>query len=276
MGFVGNAIQGVGSSIVAPIMGGAGSLVGSAVNPLTNAITQKNNFQAVLPEDVVNQQKDLAAMLLAQAQGKGPSVAQQQYKNNLNQVAAQQAGAIASQKGISPALQARMIANQAAAAQMQGAGQAAALRASEQLGAQSQLANQQSQLVGQSLQAQGINAGISKENTAAQNQMTLGALQGASAAMGKPSADKKFDGGYITLADALRQGGKVPGKPKFPGDNAGNDTVHAMLSPGEIVIPRSLAEDPERAKKFIEELNKKTGKSGYRKVLEAKKRAKSA
>lgn len=49
-----------------------------------------------------------------------------------------------------------------------------------------------------------------------------------------------YDGGQIP--HDYRTGGQVPGQAKVPGDHPVNDTVHAKLSPGEIVIPRSLAE----------------------------------
>lgn len=61
----------------------------------------------------------------------------------------------------------------------------------------------------------------------------------------------------------------------IPGDSKQNDIVPAMLSPGEIVIPRSASGDKEKAKEFIDELMKKKsakdepGKSGYAKILEA-------
>lgn len=42
-------------------------------------------------------------------------------------------------------------------------------------------------------------------------------------------------GGVVGCAD----GALVPGEPNIPGDSAQNDTVPAMLSPGEAVIPRS-------------------------------------
>lgn len=43
---------------------------------------------------------------------------------------------------------------------------------------------------------------------------------------------------------------KVPGHPQVAGDSQKNDTVPAMLSPGEIIVPRSHANDPEKAAKF--------------------------
>lgn len=42
----------------------------------------------------------------------------------------------------------------------------------------------------------------------------------------------------------MRPGGDVPGQAKVSGDSYANDTVSAKLSPGEIVIPRSIAEHP--------------------------------
>lgn len=43
---------------------------------------------------------------------------------------------------------------------------------------------------------------------------------------------------------AFAEGGKVPGTPKVFGDSLKNDTVAALLSPGEYVIPRSKMQDP--------------------------------
>lgn len=47
-----------------------------------------------------------------------------------------------------------------------------------------------------------------------------------------------YNGGRVDYRD----GGKVPGQAKVPGDSPVNDVVRANLSPGEIVVPRSLAE----------------------------------
>lgn len=86
-------------------------------------------------------QQSLAQMLLAQAQGQGPSLAQQQLQQGLQQNQAQAAGAIASQRGINPALAARLVNNAQTQAGQQAAGQAAMLRSQEQLNAQGQLGN---------------------------------------------------------------------------------------------------------------------------------------
>jgi hypothetical protein len=65
----------------------------------------------------------------------------------------------------------------------------------------------------------------------------------------------KFDGGGMGPVETFlgfdfpwipfAEGGKVPGSPKVMGDSAKNDTVAALLSPGEFVIPRSKMQDPD-------------------------------
>lgn len=59
------------------------------------------------------------------------------------------------------------------------------------------------------------------------------------------------------------EAGNVPGEPEVQGDSSKNDTVPAMLSPGEIVIPNHItqAEDaPQKAAEFVaEQLQKKHG-----------------
>jgi hypothetical protein len=64
------------------------------------------------------------------------------------------------------------------------------------------------------------------------------------------------------VASRFKQGGKVPGKANVPGDSPKNDTVPIMASPGEIVIPRSHATDPDKAKAFVEQELKKRKGSG--------------
>ena len=41
----------------------------------------------------------------------------------------------------------------------------------------------------------------------------------------------------------MRSGGPVPGQAPVPGDSPMNDTVHARLSPGEFVVPRSIVQN---------------------------------
>lgn len=66
------------------------------------------------------------------------------------------------------------------------------------------------------------------------------------------------------LAMAANKGAMVPGKASVSGDSLKNDTVDAKLSPGEIVIPRSVVNSknaPERAAAFVRDVLAKHGKA---------------
>ena len=78
----------------------------------------------------------------------------------------------------------------------------------------------------------------------------------------------------MTAPVPLASGGYVPGRPVASGDHPANDRVPAMLSPGEIVLPRTVAqaEDaPERAADFVEAVTRsrkpKREPAGYGEVL---------
>jgi hypothetical protein len=65
------------------------------------------------------------------------------------------------------------------------------------------------------------------------------------------------------VGSKLKKGGHVPGKPKVKGNSYSNDTVKALLSPGEVVIPKSVMEssDPIRgAAQFVQAVMSKKGK----------------
>lgn len=57
---------------------------------------------------------------------------------------------------------------------------------------------------------------------------------------------------YFKNAIKMDNGGQVPGKAVKSGDSLSNDKVPAMLSPGEIVIPRSIVQGKDAAKKAAE------------------------
>lgn len=63
---------------------------------------------------------------------------------------------------------------------------------------------------------------------------------------------------------AAKAGGHVPGKAKIPGkkDSLKNDVVPAMLSPGEIVIPRSITQGSDAARKSAEFVARVLAKKG--------------
>lgn len=63
-------------------------------------------------------------------------------------------------------------------------------------------------------------------------------------------------------AMAAKGGDVVPGKASVSGDSLKNDKVPAMLSPGEIIIPRSIAQHPDAVKKaaaFVQAIVAKQG-----------------
>lgn len=54
----------------------------------------------------------------------------------------------------------------------------------------------------------------------------------------------------------MKHGGKVPGHAKFPGDSLLNDNVHANLSPGEAVIPRTtVQQNPAAVQALLNQAN---------------------
>lgn len=80
-------------------------------------------------------------------------------------------------------------------------------------------------------------------------------------------------GGMAGLPD-YRGGGPIPGSAPYPGNDERNDTVHIAASPGEIVIPRTVAQGPdapEKARNFVEHLMQHQG-LGYDHVLKSRKK----
>lgn len=74
----------------------------------------------------------------------------------------------------------------------------------------------------------------------------------------RPPEEKEMDIVSMLLESqpkAMAHGAKVPGKAQVDGDSYKNDTVPALLSPGEIVVPRSAARDPEKAAAFAKSVS---------------------
>jgi len=204
--------------------------------------------------NVQGQQQNLAQALQQQSQGIGANPAQAMLNQASDRNIKQNAGMIASQKSINPALAQRLIAQNAANAGQEAAAQGATMGAQQQLAAQGQLSGLYNQMAGQNLGAMGqyqsalANVNNANANVAAGNQQTnTGLLGGLMGGVGSYLGMKKFDGGMI------------PGKPVVSGDHPVNDTVPAMLSPGEIVVPRSKANNPKMAKEFIDNVMNKGG-----------------
>jgi hypothetical protein len=69
----------------------------------------------------------------------------------------------------------------------------------------------------------------------------------------------------------MQPGGPVPGEAEVPGNSLENDKVPAMLSPGEVVLPRTVAHKPHQAKRFVQHL-KSNGGDGAKTLASIKKR----
>lgn len=136
-------------------------------------ISQQQNFVNALNAQggvgnqaaVFAQQQALANQLQQQAQGGGPNPALAQLNQTTGQNMQNQAALMASQRGASanPALTARNAAQQGSQIQQQAAGQAATLRAQQQLGAIQALQAQQGQMAGLSSQQIGQQAGAQQQ-----------------------------------------------------------------------------------------------------------------
>lgn len=357
MGSVVGGIVNAATSIAQPLLGA----VGGFGQNVSQSFTPQNQFQATpwqVPQqdfseaikqsqaglnNNINNQNVLGSALLAQSQGQGPNPALAMLNNQTNQNIKQNAGMLASQKGINPALAQRLASQNAANMNQQATGQGAVLGAQQQLAAQqglgslygqvggqqlnnqqilqNSLANQNQANVQQNLGVQGLNANAAAGNAAA-NQHTMSGLLGGTGSAGQMGAMMAAHGGMVPgyadggevlnydpnniFAQQLSQisqqsqtqpaqsgggvmgtiqsmmksgsgmskGGSVAGKAKVKGDSLKNDKVPAMLSPGEIVVPRSKADDVEKATAFVAQLIKKkkgkeAGGSSYSKVLEA-------
>lgn len=253
--------------------GTAGNFIGGITNPLENnlGVTSTVNTspyqvnQAQYNQNYSNEQA-LAQQLLAQNAGQGPNPALSQLAQTTSQNIAQSAGTVASQKGLNPALAARLAGQNAANTNQQANAQAATLYGQQILGNEANLANLYGNMNQQQLNenallsgnynaAQNLNLNQAQQNAATRQQILGGALQGIGSAGsqgGSAGSGLSAAGGAI----AASQGGKIGGKAEVEGDSLENDKVPAMLSPGEIVVPRSKAEDPEMAKAFIDHLMK--------------------
>lgn len=242
---------------------------------------------------VGTQQAALAEALRAQAEGRTPSLAAKQYEQALQQSQAAIQSQLASARGLSPEQAQSIAAQQQAAMSASGAAQSAQLRLQEQMAAQAALGNllgqqRQQELLGGQLAAglYGSAGGLGTEGSrlrfgaaqfsagtqAAQEQagrqkpveiaeditksVVSGATKAASMGMGGGGTPAtKARGGMMAA-----KGAEVPGRAKFSGDTRSNDTVPAMLSPGEIVLPRTVAQSdnaPEKAKMFVEAIKGK-------------------
>lgn len=125
----------------------------------------------------------------------------------------------------------------------------------------------------QGAQAQ-YNAGAEQDNKARleaqaealKKKQRFGAFMGAAGGLfgavgGGPAGASVGYGAGNAIGQSFAHGGKVEGPELTKGDHPINDVVIAKVSPGEIIVPKSLAQDGDSAKEFVDALNGKTGPS---------------
>lgn len=250
-----------------------------AINP---AAAQLNTGQA---DAARLQQQQFIQALQAQAAGSGPSLAQGQLQQATDSGIRQAMALGQSMPGMGNQARLRSILGNQAALQQQAAGQSALLRNQEMMQGQQMLGGALSGMRGQDLNQAGMqqqgNMGMAQlqaQNRLAYDQMNNSAQMasdgrlmnvvgaginagGAAASMsagGGAGGGGGGGGGFMTPnvepPTMMSIGGPVPGRAMSPGNSLRNDTVPAMLSPGEIVIPRSVAQDedaPDKAAAFV-------------------------
>lgn len=234
------------------------------------------------------QQQDLAGALAARARGEGTSIAEMQLQNTLAQNQRAAAGQLAGVRGLNPAMAQRLLLNQQASLAGQAAGQGAMLRAQEQLAAQQALGQQLASMRGAAGQMYGQagqlglgqeKLGVETEEARKQRELAIAEAnqrseierQRTQIAANKAYAEDNglmgdIGSGLIEagkagaqIAKAMAHGGKPEGH-LAKMDNVKNDTIPAMLSPGEMVIPRSImhsANPPKAAAKFVKAIMEK-------------------
>jgi hypothetical protein len=136
-------------------------------------------------------------------------------------------------------------ANARNAAQQRSVGEGEMLRAQSQLDAMNQLGTVLPGMGQADIQQAAERARVSRERQAA-NQASIDQT-----GKNRESTEK---GITSIFSMGMSDGGRVPGRAKVFGNDERNDTQAAMLSPGEIVIPRDIAlspDAPEQAARFV-------------------------
>ncbi len=222
-------------------------------------------------------QSSLVQALQQQMAGKGPSLAQGQLTQatDANMKQAMALGAAQQGQGLGSSSALMNIGRATSDAQQQAAGQSSMQRNLEQMQAQQQLSGLLGGMRGQdagiaSQQAQNNMGmqGMQSQDALAHQQLASGidtqmqqnrmqAMTGLASAGAQGLSGLASMGGKAAMAWT---GGQIGAGGHL--DSPKNDTVPAMLSPGEIVLPRSVAMDgdaPGKAAAFVEAIRKAKG-----------------
>lgn len=106
---------------------------------------------------------------------------------------------------------------------------------------------------------QGVGQGFNAYGYSASRQPQQGGVDRAGGTTGYSTDYLNMTPEEERRARGMAQGGEVPGKAEVEGDHPANDKVPAMLSPGEVVIPRSVLDESDR---IILDFIKKSRKGG--------------
>lgn len=204
---------------------------------------------------IARQAANLGSNVQQQAAGQGATLRAQQ------QLAAQQA--LGQQQANMAGLATQQVGQQANA--LGGYNNAAQ---GQQQNLLSGIANQNNSNVQMQGNINSANAGVAGVNAQQQGGILGGLLGGVgtlvggglgtalgkvgSSIVGKAYGGQINDPGGSFIASCINKsrGGRIPGVATVSGDSYSNDTIPAMLSPGEIVVPRSHASDPDMAAEF--------------------------
>ncbi len=203
--------------------------------------------------DAQRQQTEALINALQQQAATGNGAWQSTFKNSVDQAKNNASGLGQSERsqaqgGYSGAL--RNIGNAQGAIGQRAVGQEKVLRQESMNDAQNQLGQLESN-VGAGDISQAANVAAVQQQSRLAN---LALQQQAS------QNQDNMTQGVSKLAGPFSKGGTVPGKPRVFGDSERNDTVPAMLSPGEIVVPRTKAHDPRAAAEFARQVAMRHGK----------------
>lgn len=238
-----------GSGVPAPEMPGLTTVatpdqLARADSGVQNSLgSQQALLQALQQQNGLGRQDQVYGQLQQVASGSGPNPAQAQYHQNINQLAAQQAGLMGSQKGMSPALQAMLVGQQGSSAMQNAAGQGAANLANQQLNAMNaagaMATTQAGQQIGQvnqnNLSQQAAQAALLNAATGQNNAMVgaQGNVNSANAQIegGVQQNQGKLIGGALNAAGLGGAKGATPA-PVPAGANGGE----VITNPGPAIV----------------------------------------
>lgn len=226
----------------------------------TNNYLPENAPGAELPTAQADEDRRRMADYLAQLEGQaktGGGAWEGQLARATQQGTASATALGQSAAGVDPLAMRRNIGNATAGVEQRAAGQAETLRAQTQQQAQEQLAGIYSAQGSLDAQQAAEQAAARQGRREANQEITDRANKINSGIYGG------IGGAVLSLLSA---GGPVPGKARVFGDDSANDTVPAMLSPGEIVLPRSVtnSENPEAAAAaFVQAVKEHHGSQHY-------------